>query len=1065
MYKTINSIKFLFAVIGLLLVSGALLAQQQDSTKASKIGPAKTAKDSIKRVTGKIMDAVTGKPVSGINIAITGYSAAITDEKGNFTIKTPYFSSVLTISGQGYQTKDVALKGRKNVTTVLFEDGYNSVYSKAVMPFGEAKLNSLTGSVASVNTNGGWDTKRETADSYLQGRIGGLNAIRRSGTPNIGADLFLRGYSSLYATNKPLVIVDGMIYDNAQFGTSLIQGHSNNPLSNINFNDIDNFTVIRDAASVYGTKAANGVILITTGHTNDLATHIDFGVSGGFNFRPRGLPVMQAADYRVFLGDILRSTGMNDAAIQATPYYNDDPTSANYAAYHNNTDWQKQVFKTSYSSNYYLRVSGGDNIAKYTLSMGYGSDEGVTRNTPLDSYSTRFNANLNLSKSFSVDANLSFNYNEQKLFDQGQAPATNPISLSLIKSPLARLHEVNAAGVESPNLSNLDLFNVGNPAILIDTANEVSKTYRFFGNVNFKYKLNRFSSLQSAIGITYGKARETYFIPRAGITPDTSRNAIIYSRLGSQVQRLFSITNDTHYSYDRTFNLVHHFSGNIGFRFMDTETSAMFAQGANSATDQFISVGTGTNLQRSTGGELGDWRWLNTYMGLNYDYFNKYFISYNMAVDGSSRFGSNIPGALSIGGLQMAILPSLSIGWLISSESYMSRLSFVEFLKLRASYGLTGNDDIGNYAARQYYISQNLLGQQGLIRGNIANPNLQWELNKKVDFGFDAALLKGRLNITFDMYQNNTSHMLVNDPASAYTGFDYAVDNAGAMRTRGLELSLGARLINKPKMKWDLGLNIAKYSNVITALPNNSMTTTYAGANVVTQVGSAANLFYGYKTNGVYTTNAEATASGLTVLGNGGLPFSPKGGDVRFVDNNGDGVIDSRDMQVIGDPNSDFFGGINTTFTYSKFTLSVLFTFSKGGSNYNYVRRSIESESGFENQSLAVNNRWRADGQITAVPRANFGDAIGNSRFSDRWIEDGSYFRLRTATLAYDVPFKIKGVRSFKCYVTGNNLFTFTKYLGYDPEFSATESVLTQGIDTGLEPQFRSLQLGVRLGL
>ncbi|EHQ29186.1 SusC/RagA family TonB-linked outer membrane protein [Mucilaginibacter paludis] len=1061
-----RSFKILSIILVLAVQAPRLWAQKTDTTaKATAKAPSTKVKDTGLKASGTITDNATGKPISGINISVADFSAAITDEKGRFSIKVPSYSAVIVVSGQGYQSKELPLKGRKSASTSLYEDGFSSVYSNARMPFGDFPLNTLTNAVNTVNTNGAWDTKQETADSYLQGRISGLNAVRRSGTPNIGADLFLRGYSSLNATNKPLIVVDGMIYDNYHYGTSLIQGHFNNPLANINFQDIDNITVIKDASSLYGTKGANGVILITTGHTNDLATKIDFGAYSGVNFKPASLPVMQAGDYRTYLSDVLSSSGMTAAAISAQPFFNDNPSAPNYAAYHNNTDWQKQVFKTSFNSNYFLRVSGGDDIARYTLSLGYGSDNGITKNTPLSKYDTRFNADLKLTQKLSVNANLSFTYNEQNLFDQGQAITTNPIYIALTKAPILRPREVNSAGVESPNLANLDVFNTGNPAILIDTAQEVAKSYRFFGNINFKYQFNRYATLQTSIGVTYDKVRESYFIPRAGVTTDTARNAIIYSRLGSQVERFYSLTNDTHFSYDRTFNRIHHFTGNIGFRFMDSESSDIFAQGANSATDQFITVGTGVNALRTAGGETGDMRWLNNYLSLNYQLLNKYFISYNMAADASSRFGTDIPGALNVGGLKMAVLPSLSVGWLLSSESFMSGINFVELLKLRASYGLTGNDDIGNYTARQYYVSQNLLGQQGLVRGNIGNPQLQWELNKKADIGFDASLLKERLTVSFDIYQNSTSHMIVDEPTAAYTGFTYAVDNGGAMRTRGLELSVNARLINKTQLKWDLGFNIAKFSNQITMLPNNSMTTTYAGATVLTQVGSPANLFYGYKTNGVYTSDAEAAAAKVTETNANGVALVPHGGDVRFVDANGDGVIDAKDQQVIGNPNPDFVGGINTSLTYKRFTLSGLFTFSKGGQIYNYVRRSLESESGYQNQTLAVLNRWRADGQVTNMPKATFGDPIGNARFSDRWIEDGSYFRLRTATLLYNVPLKVKSIRSLKIYLTGNNLFTLTKYLGYDPEFSATESVVTQGIDTGLEPQFRSAQIGVRLGL
>jgi len=1071
-----KSFKALSLTTAFVLASVVGFGQKSDSTAVKAADSTAVVKNKTKSgifATGTILDGATGKPLSGINISVFEYSAAITDDKGTFSVEVPSYLDVLLVSAQGYQTKEVPLKGRKNVVSYLYEDGYTSVYNVARMPFGDKALNTVSNAVSTINVQGAWETNNETPDTYLQGKVVGLNVIRRSGTPLEGADLFLRGYSSIYATNKPLIVVDGMIYDNSHYGSSLVGGHFNNALSHIDMNDIDNITVIKDGTSMYGTKGANGVVLISTGHTTDLATKIDFGAYTGYNFKPTEIPVLQASDFRVYLSEMLKSSGLTDAQIQAKPYMNDNVNSGSYYNYHNNTDWQKQVFSNSINQNYYLRVSGGDNIAKYTLSMGYATDGSITTNTSLTKYNTRFNAELKLTPKFSLDGNLSFDYNEQNLFNQGVSPKTNPIYLALVKSPFERLHQVNGSGSESPNLEGLDVFAVGNPVTIIDTAKEVAKSYRFAGSINFKYQFNKNVTLQSLLGVTYDKVRESYFIPRSGTQPDTLGNpyiigsaaAIAYSRLGSQVERLYSLTEDTRLSYDKTFGRVHHIVATIGSRLISSESQDDFAKSFNSPTDQFLSVGTGVTAV-STGGELGDWLWWNNYLGIDYSLKNKYFLSYNMGIDASSRFGTQIPGALSIGGLQYAVLPSLSAGWLVSSEPFMANINFITLLKLRASYGLTGNDDIGNYAAKQYYISQNFLSSEGLVRANVGNPNLQWEVNKKADIGLDMAVLKERLSFSFDLYQNTTSHMLVNEPAPAASGFLYVVANDGGMQTQGIELSANGRIINTTKWRWDMGFNIAKYRNKITQIPNGSMTTSYGGATVLTQVGLPANVFYGYKTNGVYTSDNEAAASGIKEAQPSGNLLSPKGGDVRFIDINHDGIIDGKDATVIGNPNPDFTGAITSTVSYKRISLSTLFTFSKGNQIYNFDRQQLENESSFNNQTLDVLNRWRVNGQVTDVPKATFGDPIGNSRFSDRWIEDGSYLRLRTISLVYNVPVKAKGaLKSIKIYATGNNLFTLTKYLGYDPEFSATESVLTQGIDTGLEPLFKTVQLGVRIGL
>lgn len=308
--------------------------------------------------------------------------------------------------------------------------------------------------------------------------------------------------------------------------------------------------------------------------------------------------------------------------------------------------------------------------------------------------------------------------------------------------------------------------------------------------------------------------------------------------------------------------------------------------------------------------------------------------------------------------------------------------------------------------------------------------------------------------------------MLIYEPATSASGLGFMVTNSGAMRTNGIDLGINARILNKT-FKWDAGLIYNRADNRVLSLPNNnqSLINSYAGASYITGFGKAANLFYGYKTSGVYASNAEAAATGYmvkTALGQT-MPFT--GGDVRFQDSNGDKIIDEQDRVAIGDPNPDFTGSFSNQFSYKNWSLDALFTFSYGNDLYNYTRAQLESVSNYNNQSLAVLNRWKVDGQVTDVPKAALNDPMGNSRFSDRWIEDGSYIRLRTLSLAYNVPLKTKAIKYAKIYATGNNLFVLTKYLGYDPEFNATGSIYTQGVDTTVEPQVKSFQLGVRIGL
>ncbi|WP_157309805.1 SusC/RagA family TonB-linked outer membrane protein [Chitinophaga tropicalis] len=1019
------------------------------------------AQDTTLNITGTIREAATGKVLPGINISIPGYAAAITNEKGVFRIKAPGGNAVLTVSAPGYQVKEIPLKGRRKVNASLYEETFPSIYEDAVLPFGNRAGNQLVYPVQSVNMDSKWQRVPESPEAALQGSVAGLRVIRRSGTPGIGAELFLRGYTSLYATNRPLIVVDGMIYDANEYGGSLVEGHVNNPLAHIDIRDIDNVTVIKDGTSTYGSRGGNGVILITTARAKELATKIDFAAYGGYNSTPAMIPMMKAGDYRVYLSDVLKTSGLTDQQISDQPYMNDQPN-PDYYRYHYNTDWQKQVMKRSFNQQYFLKVTGGDDIATYALSLGYLKQGGIISRTDLGRYQTRFNADLNLSKRLKASVNLAFTSSQQKNKDQGIALKTNPIYLGLIKAPFLPVRAVSEEGIESPSLDNYDIFNVSNPAAIISGMQAVSKNYRFFGSVNFRYKLSDDWSIHTLLGVTYDKVRENIFIPQKGVAPDTLPNGIVYNRSGSNVERLYSLYNDTRLSWQRSFRQKHQFAVDAGVRFNNSSSESDYGRGYNSATDEFVSVGMGQNLYRSVSGDIGKWNWLNTYLHADYTFLNRYFLTFNIAADGSSRFGKKAPGAWTINGNPFAVMPAVAAGWLVSSEPFMNNVSFIELLKLRAGYGRTGNDDIGNYAARQYYVSQNLLGMQGLVRGNIGNPYLKWETVDRLNAGIDLSFLQERLNISLDVFRNNTWDMLTIEPVKSVTGFDQMITNNSAMHTKGIELSISGRIVNND-LKWDAAFNLATYRNKVTKIPGSRMISSYAGATFLTAVGQPANQFYGYKTAGVFATTDAA--AGLKYIAADGTAMPFQGGDVRFVDVNGDNIIDESDRQVIGDPNPDFTGMFSNTLSWRRWSLGVLFTFSKGNDIYNYMRAQTEDLSSYHNQSAAVVNRWRAEGQQTDIPRAVWGDPAGNARFSDRWIEDGSYLRLRTLTLAYDVPVRPGALKYVKLYATGNNLFTWTRYLGYDPEFSAAGSIFAQGIDTGLEPQFRTMQLGVRIGL
>lgn len=1041
-----------------------LYAQEAQDSTATTMSTTKIITKGI-LVKGVVKNAKTKGALSGINVAVDGFSAVITNDDGSFEIKVPHLEVILRISGENFQTEVYALRRQNSgIEIFLNEANYSQSYEMASLATGDKMQYNSTNAATVVNfKNDQWSNPvNQSVGGFLQGKVAGLNTVRNSGAPGAGNYLSLRGFTSLYATNKPLIIVDGMIYDDEDYGSGIIQNNISSPLANLDVKDIEDVTVIKDGSSLYGTKGANGVIKITTTRPTELSTKIDFTMYGSVNQTPDELPLFGSDAYRIHLSQLEASRGLSGSQISNLPYMSDNINSIGYYKYHNNTNWQDQVFKPSVNQNYFLKVRGGDEIAKFGLSVGYLDSKGIIDGTESKRYSTRLNAALRLTEKFTVDANLSFINNIETQWDQGFAYKTSPMYLALTKSPFLAVNDINDAGEVSPNLADVDYFNVSNPNAILKDGFGRNNNYRFVGNLKFKYVLNKAWDINTILGLTLNKERESFFIPDAGVAEVVLPTAIGKNRSGSEVQSYNSLYTDTYVNYFKNFNNDHNLEARFGIRTQSNKSESDLGLGYNSSTDDFTSVGAGSNLLRQVGGVLGEWNWFNIYGNADYNYRNKYFLTTSYAVDGSSRFGDKV----SNGKNRYALMTSITGAWLISSEGFMKNLKGIDYLKLRATYGHSGNDDIGNFTAQKYYISQNLLGMQGLVRANIGNPNLQWETVKKFNTGVDLGIFNERLNISIDAFSNKTDNMIVYQTVNLISGFDNVVSNAASMRTLGTDLSLKARIVQSTDFTFDLGINVSRYKNEIQSLPNGDILTQFAGATYLTSVGRDANLFYGLKTAGVYSTTAEASTAGLSRrLTNGGLvPFTA--GDMRFVDTNGDKVIDENDRMVIGNPNPDVLGSFSTNFTYKRFSLQGLFNFSIGNDIYNGLRYNLEKMSGYENQSTAVANRWRAEGQQTDMPKATWGDPVGNSEFSSRWIEDGSYLRLKTLVLGYD--FKVNDmnyIKYIKLYATANNLLTFTKYLGYDPEFSATSSIFGQGTDIGLAPQFTSIQLGLRLGL
>jgi TonB-linked SusC/RagA family outer membrane protein len=1016
-------------------------------------------------VTGVVKNASTGQPLAGVNVFVPGFSSAITEDNGSYSVKVPNASAIIEITGFGYAKQEIPVRGRTQIDIALYETAYKGATKNVYTPLGETSSTAIPYAWQSIAEDNNLSVA-VTPNVLLQGYSTGVNVNTRSGVPGNGANIYLHGFNTMNAGNMPLFVVDGMPYENSAYASSLIGNYQANPLASIDIKDIESITILKDGASLYGVKGANGVVLIQTLKAKGLETKINAHVHFGINFEPKQLPVLNAMEHKNLLSDLYQQAnpGIDPALINQLPFFNNQipvqqpwgyEGNVDYYRYNHNTNWQNEIYNSSYNSDYYLNVSGGDEVAVYTLSLGYLNQEGTLKNTHFQRFNTRFNSEIKLSNTVSVLANMSFVYGNKALQNEGADAYTNPILSALTKAPFTTSHIYNADGILSPNAESADMFG-SNPYVLVNNLSLENINYRFLGSFELAWKVNNHLDLHGLFGLNFNKEREKTFYPSVGVAFENLPTATVNNIAQHRVDRLFSLYGDVFANYKTNFGDAQNLSVRVGARYQNNQAENDWGQGYNSSSDDFKSIQYGLPLLRQVGGSLGGWNWMSLYANIDYALQNKYFLNISASADASSRYGSETATFLPY--------PSVGAAWLLSGEEWMKNLSVVNLLKLRLSYGLSGNDDIGNYSGIQYYKPQNLLGAYGLIRGNLVNSKLKPETVERLNAGLDVSFLNERVNLSLDVYSGKVKDMILFVTPDRYAGFDKYITNAGSMRNTGMDLSVNTRIINNASFKWDLGLTVSKYKNKVLDLQGAEYLTDILGATVQTKEGQPLGQFYGYKTNGVYATQAEAAQDGLHIL-QGLVPVAFQAGDVRFVNQNTDNLIDENDKVVIGDPNPDLFGSISNVFRYKQLTLNALLTYSLGNDVYNYTRSQLENMSTLNNQSKAVLNRWHYEGDVTDIPRAMGGDPMGNARFSDRWIEDGSYLRLKNITLSYDLGLKWKLIQNCVVFVTGENLVTLTQYKGLDPEFALGQNPLYYGIDACFVPNPKTVSVGLKLSL
>jgi len=1003
---------------------------------------------------------VTGpdkRPVEGAVISLTGAERSVqTDTSGGFEIETVNPEGTITVSAEGFYELSQPLLKRTDITLVLIP-GEKSKYNEVlVMPFRGRNTGEKTSASANIS-------KKDlgtgmSIESALQGEIAGLRVVSKSGMPGEGAFMNLRGIRTLNSDNAPLVVINGIPYLPDTKDSPVIGGYSRGLFNAFDLNDIQNITVLKGAeAAIYGSMGSNGVILVETDGTgsDDLETKITFSGQYGLNWNNKKLPVLGVDDYKAYVSDIGMTyyQDMQDL-LDDYPFLKDDPDYYYNYLYNNNTNWQKEVYSPAVVTDNVLRVEGGDAVAKYDISLGYMSNGGVVDNTKQNRYQTQINTNVIISRKLEFVTTVGLTYMEGDVQEQGMLGATNPVLVAYNKSPLLSPYKKDANG---NILDEYDVYRYGvsNPVAVVNTVNAENKIYDVNLRLGLNYRLNENLMLSGVVGLYYNYNKENIFIP--GRTDETIipvNNDLAENTVRDGVGETKNWYYNLNGSYRKVFNDIHAVNVSAGVQFLTSNKEYDAGSGYNTANDYYQTLDYVESGSESFYGYIDEWNWMNFYAHGDYTWKSLVRTSVNLGVDGSSSSGSDAD--------RFGVFPSAGVTFMSKNLKSLANSSFLNRLDVRAEYGLTGNSRFSANYGKNYYHSAQFQSLSGIVRSNIPNTRLKWEKTKQLDLGVDLSLFRHRLDLSFDYYNAKSRNVLFAQPLSSVYGPSAYYTNSAKIDNDGIEISFSAAIIQSKNVEWVIGGNLATTDSKIVSLggQDESITTFDDDARVITRVGEKPYCFYGYVAEGIFATSAEAGAAGLSNW----KGEAYEAGDVHYRDLNNDHIINHQDKQIIGCAAPDFFGGFNTFVRYKNFAFSAEFTYAEGNDAYNGVRRSIEAMDNFNNQSRSVVNRWRYEGQVANVPRAVYGDPLENNAFSSRWIEDASFLKLKTVTLSYSFDKKfLDFFRSGTIYVTGENLYTWTDYLGLNPEFSYSYSEAMQGMDYSKVVPPRCIKFGFNL--
>lgn len=977
-----------------------------------------------------IIKGPDGLPVIAANISQKGTNnATITDLNGNFTLNVTGRQPVLVISYIGYVTTEVNVSGRAFVEVVLQED-VAALDEVVVVGYGTMRKKDVTGAVSSVRS--GEITKNATSNvmQAIAGKMSGVQVVQNSGTPGGDVSILIRGVGTINDAS-PLYVIDGVPVSGGMWY--------------LNPNDVESIDVLKDASAtaIYGSRGANGVVMVTTKQAQEGHTEINFDYSYGIQHSAKTYKMLDASQYAAL---------HNEMRTNAGPEYSLNPAFADPESLGAGTDWMDAIFRTAPMQKVNLSMLGGNQKISHATSLGYYTQDGIMKNSSYNRLSLQSNISSKLTSNITVRANVNLSAENRRT-----QPVSTVIQNAMRILPSIPIRDDN--GEYAGPTGNAEWNgNALNPVAIINEQNYRMKGFRMLSNTSLEWEIIKGLKFKTTGGAELGYDYNNSYIPKYKWGMNESKNTM--QTVTSAYEQLYLWDNTL--NYDKAFG-KHRINAMIGTSYQEYKKESVSAAGSGRASELTTELDNATKAT-DVGGNSYRWALMSYMARLHYSYDDRYLLTATFRADGSSKFGKDN---------RFGYFPSFAAAWNIGNEAFMQSVKPVSLLKLRAGYGKTGNQNIGAYAFADK-LSVNGVYNFGSQRGFesnlvnliypylLSNPSVKWESVEQYNVGLDIGFLQNRIVTNLDFYVKNTRDMLTKKPVPQTSGTsleqaDWPPVNIGKVLNRGFEFTINTKNF-VGEFKWETSLNMSFNHNEVVSIGGPEILN---GVSLIRE-GQPINSFYGYELGGIYQTLDEVfTGSAMENRAPDKGSHNPykntSPGDMWFVDVDGSGEINDLDRAVIGNPSPDCIFGFNNTFSYKNFDLSIFFQGALGNQVWNGVRASHESMNSTYNQLATTLKRWTGEGSSYSMPRAIYADPNNNSRASTRWLEDGAYAKLKNLTFGYTLPEKWTRkakMKALRLYVSLDNLCTITNYSGLDPEAGLS------GLDYGVYPSARTYMFG-----